>query len=261
VHEPDEQVFAPSQGQRLDGSAWAPFSRTRDWSLYRTYQEQLGKPRTCGRRSWALAAPFIKANFNPDEPRIPAGQPGGGEHGVGAVAVAPLEVVAVHAMLGLEVSDDRLDRGAALHLATDRLGHPADLAGTRRHPRRARLGLIEAPYEELGQGLRTEFVSSEGCRHRQWERLVLWVLTVFFHPRAECVPRSTTRKIDRSLAIVVEALENLNRANFPLKSKARNFDGSMVGFRRYKKDFALGNQRITIAQNHRVGVRGWDTAG
>jgi hypothetical protein len=41
------------------------------------------------------------------------------------------------------------------------------------HPRRARLGLIEAPYEELGQGLRTEFVSSEGCRHRQWERLVL----------------------------------------------------------------------------------------
>jgi hypothetical protein len=27
----------------------------------------------------ATAAPFIKANFNPDEPRIPAGQPGGGE--------------------------------------------------------------------------------------------------------------------------------------------------------------------------------------
>jgi hypothetical protein len=41
--------------------------------------------------------------------------------------------------------------------------------------------------------------------------------------------RSTTRKIDRSLAIVVEAAENLNRAIFPLKSKARNFDGSMVG--------------------------------
>ena len=30
-------------------------------------------------RRLALAAPFIKANFNPDEPRIPAGQPGGGE--------------------------------------------------------------------------------------------------------------------------------------------------------------------------------------
>ncbi len=27
----------------------------------------------------ATTAPFIKANFNPDEPRIPAGQPGGGE--------------------------------------------------------------------------------------------------------------------------------------------------------------------------------------
>lgn len=27
----------------------------------------------------AIAAPFIKANFNPDEARIPAGQPGGGE--------------------------------------------------------------------------------------------------------------------------------------------------------------------------------------
>jgi hypothetical protein len=32
-----------------------------------------------GLRRLALAAPFIKANFNPDEPRIPAGQPGGGE--------------------------------------------------------------------------------------------------------------------------------------------------------------------------------------
>lgn len=30
-------------------------------------------------RRLALAAPFIKANFNPDEPRLPAGQPGGGE--------------------------------------------------------------------------------------------------------------------------------------------------------------------------------------
>jgi hypothetical protein len=30
-------------------------------------------------RRLATAAPFIKANFNPDEPRIPAGEPGGGE--------------------------------------------------------------------------------------------------------------------------------------------------------------------------------------
>jgi hypothetical protein len=33
------------------------------------------------------------------------------------------------------------------------------------------------------------------------------------------------------LAIVVEAEQNLNRANFPLKSKAENFDGLAVGFR------------------------------
>jgi hypothetical protein len=32
-----------------------------------------------GLRRLALVAPFIKANFNPDEPRIPAGHPGGGE--------------------------------------------------------------------------------------------------------------------------------------------------------------------------------------
>ena len=32
-------------------------------------------------------------------------------------------------MLGLEVTDHRLDRGAALHLAADGLGDAADLAG------------------------------------------------------------------------------------------------------------------------------------
>ena len=38
---------------------------------------------------------------------------GGGEDGVDAVAVLALEVVAVHAMVGLEVADHRLDGGAA----------------------------------------------------------------------------------------------------------------------------------------------------
>jgi hypothetical protein len=37
---------------------------------------------------------------------------GGGEHGVDAVAFAALEVIAVHAVLGLEVTDHRLDRAA-----------------------------------------------------------------------------------------------------------------------------------------------------
>jgi len=38
------------------------------------------------------------------------------------------------------------------------------------------------------------------------------------------------RKIDRSLSIDDETALNPNRANFPLKSKAKNFDGSTVGF-------------------------------
>jgi hypothetical protein len=37
----------------------------------------------------ARAAPFIKANFNPDEPRIPAGQPGGGEWTTGEATAGP----------------------------------------------------------------------------------------------------------------------------------------------------------------------------
>ena len=44
---------------------------------------------------------------------------GGGENGVGAVAVAALEVIAVRAMLGLDVADHRLDRGWAPHLAAE----------------------------------------------------------------------------------------------------------------------------------------------
>ncbi len=45
------------------------------------------------------------------------------------VAIAALEVIAAHTVLGLEVADDRLDRGAALHLAADRTGDATDLAG------------------------------------------------------------------------------------------------------------------------------------
>src|SRR6266851_721783 len=53
---------------------------------------------------------------------------GGGQHGVDAVAVAALEIVTVHAVLGLHVADDGLDGGAALHLATDGGGDAAHLA-------------------------------------------------------------------------------------------------------------------------------------
>lgn len=44
---------------------------------------------------------------------------GGGEHGVDAVAVAALEVVTIHPVLGLEVSDAGLDGGPASHLPVD----------------------------------------------------------------------------------------------------------------------------------------------
>jgi hypothetical protein len=45
-----------------------------------------------GLRQLAFAAPFIKANYNPDEPRIPAGQPGGGEWTTGNAAETPAPV-------------------------------------------------------------------------------------------------------------------------------------------------------------------------
>ena len=54
---------------------------------------------------------------------------GGGENGVDAVALGALEIVATHAVLGLEMADDGLDGGAAFHLAPDGDGDPADLAG------------------------------------------------------------------------------------------------------------------------------------
>src|SRR5947207_4669028 len=52
----------------------------------------------------------------------------GGEHSIDAVAVAPLEIIAAHAVLGLGMADDRFDGGAAPHLATDRFRDPAHLA-------------------------------------------------------------------------------------------------------------------------------------
>jgi hypothetical protein len=53
---------------------------------------------------------------------------GGGEDGVDAVALAALELIAVHAVLGLDVADNGLDSGAALHLAADGGGDAPHLA-------------------------------------------------------------------------------------------------------------------------------------
>jgi hypothetical protein len=55
-------------------------------------------------------------------------------------------------------------------------------------------------------------------------------VTVFSRIGAQCAEWLMARKIDRSLSIDDETALNPNRANFPLKSKAKNFDGSTVGF-------------------------------
>ena len=71
---------------------------------------------------------------------------GGGEDGVDAIALGSLEIVAAHAVLGLEMADHRLDRGTALHLAADGGGDPADLA---RDPDPELVGVIVAPLYPL----------------------------------------------------------------------------------------------------------------
>jgi hypothetical protein len=51
----------------------------------------------------------------------------GGEHGVDGVAGAVSEMIAAHAVLGLEMSDHRLDGGTSPELAFD-LGRDATLS-------------------------------------------------------------------------------------------------------------------------------------
>jgi hypothetical protein len=53
---------------------------------------------------------------------------GCGKDGVDAVAVAAFDIIAVHAVLGLDMADDWLHGGAALHLAADGSGDAPDLA-------------------------------------------------------------------------------------------------------------------------------------
>ena len=52
----------------------------------------------------------------------------GGENSVDVVAAATLEVVAVHAVIVLEVADHGFDGGATTHLAANGLGDAPDLA-------------------------------------------------------------------------------------------------------------------------------------
>jgi hypothetical protein len=60
--------------------------------------------------------------------------------------------------------------------------------------------------------------------------IVSLMLTVFFSPVRRVRRSVVDSKIDQLIAIVVETTENLDRANFRLKSKAKKFDGLPVGF-------------------------------
>lgn len=53
----------------------------------------------------------------------------GGEYHVDAVAFSPREMIAVHAVFGLQVAEHGFDGGAAPHLALDGSDGAADLAG------------------------------------------------------------------------------------------------------------------------------------
>ena len=54
---------------------------------------------------------------------------GGGEDGVGSVALSEPEIIAAHAVLGLEMADDRLNGGPAAQFALDLGRHTSLLAG------------------------------------------------------------------------------------------------------------------------------------
>jgi hypothetical protein len=55
--------------------------------------------------------------------------------------------------------------------------------------------------------------------------------------------------------IVIETEEIPNRRNSPLNSRARFSDGSEMRFFGMGRKNTLLDQRITIAQNNRLGVR------
>jgi hypothetical protein len=61
-------------------------------------------------------------------------------------------------------------------------------------------------------------------------------------------------KIDRSMSIVPESVQNPIRRNSPLKSRAQIPDGSLRRFFVVRKRIAPLDQRVTVAQNDGVGI-------
>src|SRR5947208_3029307 len=67
------------------------------------------------------------------KPREPAQEEaevvaGGGEHGIDAIAVAPLQIIAAHTVLGLGMTDDWFDGGSPPHLAANGFRDAPNLA-------------------------------------------------------------------------------------------------------------------------------------
>src|SRR6476620_6822292 len=73
---------------------------------------------------------------------------GRGQDGVDAVADAAFEVVAVHAVLGLDVADDGLDGRTTLHLAPDGSRGAADLPRAP-DPEPARVGVAAVRFVNM----------------------------------------------------------------------------------------------------------------
>lgn len=81
------------------------------------------------------------------------------------------------------------------------------------------------------------------------------VLTVFFVCRAKMAVPPEIAKIDRSMPIVAEIEQIVDRRSSCLESRARIYDGlGGTVLRCVLKEFVLLNQIVMIAQNHRVGV-------
>jgi hypothetical protein len=62
-------------------------------------------------------------------------------------------------------------------------------------------------------------------------------MTVFFFAKPTRLFSLEISKIDRLISIVVETEKNADRGKFPSKSKAKKFDGSLVGFRPSEEKF------------------------
>ena len=81
----------------------------------------------------------------------------GGEDGIGVVAVATLEEVAIQVAVGLHVADDCLDGGAAPEFALDPAVHAAFLAGFEHAQRLRRImaavALVETSAKRVAYGV------------------------------------------------------------------------------------------------------------